>query len=108
MTAPTYGIIIQEQVTAPLPVQAGDFSVIGLLLPSDDANSAIFPLNTPVAFNSTDPTYLGASGTGDFFNALTAINNQLSPWQSAATVVAVLVQKMVLVTAPVVTSAGSS
>ena len=91
MTAPTYGIVIQEASTGLLPVQAGDFSVIGILTTADDSLVATFPLDTPVAFNSTDPAYLGAAGTGALFNALTSINNQLKPWQSAATVVAVVV-----------------
>lgn len=94
MTAPTYGIIIVDSFTGPLPVQAGDFSVIGLLLPADDANPAIFPLNTPIAFNSTDPAFLSGVGTGDFANAVQSINNQLSSWQSAATIVAVLVSRV--------------
>ncbi len=93
MTEPTYGIVIQESYTGPLPVQAGDFSVIGLLLPADDADPTQFPLNTPVAFNSSDPTYLAKAGTGDFANALNSINNQLSAWQAAAMIVAVLVTR---------------
>jgi hypothetical protein len=93
MTEPAYGIIINESYAGPLPVQSGDFSVIGLLLPADDADAATFPLNTPVQFNSSDSTYLGKAGTGDFAKALTAINNQLAAWQSAASVVAVLVAR---------------
>jgi hypothetical protein len=93
MTEPAYGIIINESYSGPLPVQSGDFSVIGLLLPADDADPATFPLNTPVQFNSSDPTYLSKAGTGDFAKALNSINNQLQAWQSAANVVAVLVQR---------------
>jgi uncharacterized protein len=93
MTKPAYGIVINESFTGPLPVQAGDFSVIGLLLPADDADVTVFPLNKPIAFNSTDPDYLGKAGTGDFVKALNAINNQLAVWQSAARVVAVLVAR---------------
>lgn len=93
MTKPAYGIVINESLTGSLPVQSGDFSVIGLLLPADDADATKFPLNTPVAFNSSDPDYLSAAGTGDFYKALTSINNQLVAWQSAAQVVAVLVTR---------------
>jgi len=93
MTNPAYGFIINDLYSGPLPVVAGDFSVIGLLLPADDADPTTFPLNTPVAFNSSDPTVLAKVGTGDFSNALASINNQLAAWQSAATVVAVLVQR---------------
>lgn len=91
MTTPTYGIVIQEQTTGLLPVQPGDFSVIGILTTADDSSASIFPLNTPVAFNSTDPTYLAAAGTGALANALASINQQLAAWESAATVVAVVV-----------------
>ncbi|MGA2491844.1 MAG: hypothetical protein ABSF67_02710 [Roseiarcus sp.] len=93
MTEPAYGIIINEQFAGPLPVQSGDFSVIGLLLPADDADATMFPLNTPVQFNSSDPTYLAKAGTSDFAKALASINNQLAAWQSAANVVAVLVAR---------------
>ena len=87
MTSPTYGVIIQETSTGVLPVQSGDFSVIGILTTADDANASTFPLNTPVAFNSTDPAYLAAAGTGALANALASINQQLVAWESAATVV---------------------
>ncbi len=91
MTTPTYGIVIQETLTGLLPVQPGDFSVIGILTTADDSQVATFPLNTPVAFNSTDPAYLSAAGTGALANALESINQQLAAWESAATVVAVVV-----------------
>ena len=93
MTEPAYGIIINESYAGSLPVQSGDFSVIGLLLPADDADPTTFPLNTPVQFNSSDPTYLAKAGTGDFAKALASINNQLAAWQSAANIVAVLVTR---------------
>jgi uncharacterized protein len=93
MSTPVYGIVIQEESTAPLPVQSGDFSVIGVICPVDDANTTTFPLNTPVAFNSTDPNFLSEVGTGDFCRAITSINNQLAQFESAATVVAVLVAR---------------
>jgi uncharacterized protein len=107
MTAPTYGIIIQEVVTAPLPVQSGDFSVIGLLCCADDANQSVFPLNKPVAFNSSDTTFLSEAGTGDFSNALDAINAQLAAFESAATIVAVLVQRGATLAATITNMIGN-
>ena len=91
MTAPTYGIIIQESVQSPVPVMAGDFSVVGILCPIDDANTTKFPLNTPIAFNSTDISYTALAGTGHLADALTAINNQLQAWETAVSIIAVLV-----------------
>ena len=91
MTAPTYGIIIQESVQSPVPVMAGDFSVVGILCPIDDANATKFPLNQPIAFNSTDISFTSLAGTGHLAVALAAINNQLSAWETAVSVVVVLV-----------------
>lgn len=108
MTEPAYGIIINESFAGPLPVQSGDFSVIGLLLPADDADPATFPLNKPIAFNSSDPAYLGKAGTGDFAKALTSINNQLAAWQSAALIVPVLVQRGVDRPTTIANMVGSS
>ena len=93
MTSPTYGINILESTNSPRPVQAADLSVIGLVLPADDADAATFPLNQPVVFNSSDAAFLSKAGTGDFAKAISSIDNQLALFQSAAQIVAVLVQR---------------
>ena len=91
MTSPTFGIVINEQDTdAPTPVLA-DLSIVGLVLPSQDANASVFPLNTPVSVNSGDPTVLAALGTGPLFAAVSRINANLADLEVSAQVIVVRV-----------------
>ncbi|WP_051949254.1 hypothetical protein [Methylosinus sp. PW1] len=91
MTSPTYGLIFNRDDTDPRPAQASDLSVIGLVLPSDDARADFLPLNEPVAFDSGDPVALAKIGTGDLYKAVTAIDDQLADLQTSARIVAVRV-----------------
>jgi phage tail sheath protein FI len=88
---PTFGIVFNRDNTDPRPVVPSDLSVIGLVLPSDDADGSKFPLNTPVEFNSNDSVMLAAIGTGPLYKAITRINDNLGDLQVAARVVAVRV-----------------
>lgn len=91
MTEPTFGIIINRDSNEPRPVVPSDLSVLGFVLPSDDADADVFPLNTPVEFNSNDTAFLSAMGTGPLLAAVTGVNDQLGTFQVAARVVAVRV-----------------
>lgn len=91
MTSPTYGVIFNETTTAPYAVAVGDMSVIGIVTTVDDAAASSFPLNTPVAFNSSDPAWLANIGTGALAQAVQSINEQLAQFESAATLVVVVV-----------------
>jgi phage tail sheath protein FI len=91
MTTPVYGIIFNRDNTDPRPAQASDLSVIGLVLPGDDADETVFPLNEPVDFNTGDPAYLAKVGSGDLMRAVIAIDDQLADLQTSARVVAVRV-----------------
>ena len=91
MTEPTFGISFIRDDAEIRPVVPSDLSVIGLVLPSDDADASLFPLNTPVDFNSSDPSYLLGAGTGPLYRALVKINNQLGDFEVAARVVGVRV-----------------
>ncbi len=91
MTEPTFGIEFLINDSGPLLPVYGDFSVVGLVLPSNDANNTVFPLNTPVDVNSGDPATLAAAGTGDLYMALLAINAQLVNLQGSARCVVVRV-----------------
>lgn len=93
MTSPAYGIIFNRDSTDPRPAQASDLSVIGLVLPSEDADATVFPLNEPVDFNSSDAAFLTKIGTGDLAKAIKAIDQQLGDFQVAARIVAVRVAK---------------
>ncbi len=91
MTQPAFGIVFNQLDNGVLPPAYGDFSVIGLVLPSDDADVTSFPLNTPVAVNTGDPTVLANIGTGPLYQTLVAINNQLADLQVSARAVVVRV-----------------
>lgn len=91
MTTPAYGIIFNRDNTDPRPAQPSDLSVIGLVLPSDDADSDYFPLNEPVAFDSGDALWMPKLGTGDLARAVKAIDDQLADLQTSARIVAVRV-----------------
>jgi phage tail sheath protein FI len=91
MTAPVFGIQFFRSSEEPRPVVPSDMSVVGLVLPSDDADATVFPVNTPVNFNSNDTAYLSKLGTGPLFRSVTAINDQLGDFQVAARVVVVRV-----------------
>jgi phage tail sheath protein FI len=91
MTQPTYGLVFNRTSAEPRPAIYSDMSVIGLVLPSNDADPERFPLNTPVEFNSSDQTYLEDMGTGPLYDAVAAINAQLDDFQVAARMVVVRV-----------------
>jgi hypothetical protein len=91
MTEPAFGLNINLIDTDPLPPTYGDFSVIGLVLPSDDANATTFPLNTPVDINTGDPATLTALGSGPLAQAILRINAQLADLQRSARAVVVRV-----------------
>jgi|GEM_PF-744100 len=93
MTSPAYGVIFNRDSTDPRPAQPADLSVIGLVLPSEDADATVFPLNEPVTFDSGDAAYLPKLGTGDLQKAIIAIDDQLADFQTSARIVAVRVAK---------------
>lgn len=93
MTEPTYGVIFNRADTDPLPPIYADFSVVGIVTTSADADASVFPLNEPVDVNTADQAVLTAAGTGDLYRTLTAINAQLAPFQGSARAVVVRVTK---------------
>lgn len=107
MTEPTFGIVFNRDDTDPRPVVPSDLSVIGLVLPSADADAAVFPLDTPVEFNSNDAVFLAKIGAGPLAKAIAQINAQLSDFQVAARVVAVRVAEGVDIDATIVNIVGT-
>lgn len=91
MTAPVYGIQFNRESFDPRPAQASDLSVVGIVLPSDDADATFLPLNEPVVFDSGDSLVLSKLGTGELAQAINAIDDQLADLQTSARVVAVRV-----------------
>jgi phage tail sheath protein FI len=87
MTNPTFGITFNRTSDEPRPVVPSDMAVLGIVLPSDDADATVFPLNTPVEFNSSDTAYLTKLGTGPLYRSVAAVNAQLDDYQQAARVV---------------------
>ncbi|MBB4042007.1 hypothetical protein GGR34_003692 [Microvirga flocculans] len=91
MTEPTFGMTFIRDDSEPTSVVASDLSVVGLVLPSADADPAAFPYNVAVAFNSSDLASLSKLGTGPLYRAVVKINAQLARFQIAARIVAVRV-----------------
>ena len=91
MTSPAIGIVFNRESFDPRPAQPSDLSIIGLVLPSDDADADFFPLNEPVVFDSGDSTWLPRLGSGDLARAVMAIDDQLYDLQTSARIVAVRV-----------------
>lgn len=91
MPDPTFGLTIQTIDSETRPAVWADMSVIGLVGTAPDATGA-FPLNTPVAINSSDAAMIAALGDdGTLADALRMITAQLGEFQSAARVVVVRV-----------------
>jgi len=91
MTSPVFGFIFNQLDTDTLPPVLSDFSVLGIVMPSDDALSSVFPLNTPVDINTGDTPTLAAMGTGPLYRAVLRVNNQLADLQRSARAVVVRV-----------------
>jgi phage tail sheath protein FI len=91
MTEPSFGVIFNIVDNDVYPPTYGDFSVLGIVLPSDDANATMFPLNTPVDINTGDPAVLANIGSGPLYKTLLAVNNQLMSQQVSARAVVVRV-----------------
>ena len=91
MTSPYVGFIFNQLDDDVLPPVLSDFTVLGLVLPSDDAIPSVFPLNKPVDCNTGDAATLAAMGTGPLYQAVLRINAQLADLERSARLIAVRV-----------------
>ena len=91
MTSPVFGFIFNQTDTDALPPFIGDFSILGIVLPSEDATPSVFPLNVPVGINTGDPAVLLAAGTGPLYQTLLRINAQLADLEVSASAIVVRV-----------------
>ncbi|MDP2358634.1 MAG: phage tail protein [Beijerinckiaceae bacterium] len=91
MSAPQFGIINLRPENEPIPVMGADFSKIGIITTSEDADDEVFPALTLVNFSSSEPTYLAALGTGYLADAVKGVNAQLGPLGVAADITVVRV-----------------
>lgn len=64
MTTPNFGIVINRPEVEPSPVIGADFSKIGIVTTSDDANATVLPVGVAKGFLSNNPVSLAALGTG--------------------------------------------
>ncbi|BAQ50413.1 hypothetical protein [Methylobacterium aquaticum] len=78
MTAPVFGLSTSYPADDTVAVNGADFSKVGYVTTSEDADPAVFPPNEPVRFTSTDPAYLAKAGTGYLADALAGLNAQLN------------------------------
>lgn len=94
MTTPTFGSVIERPETEVLPLIGADFSKVGIVTSSDDADNSVFPLGVAVRFNSRDQNFVAAAkiGTGLLADAVRGINDQLGVIGGSADIIAVRVQ----------------
>jgi len=91
LTTPVFGAVIERPETEVLPLIGADFSKIGIVTSSDDADNSVFPLGVAVRFSSNDQNFVAAAkiGTGFLADAIRGINDQLGSIGGAADVIAV-------------------
>ena len=90
MTAPTFGITINEVSSGALPAQVGDFSTLGMIVTAPDADATAFPLNTPVLVNSNDTALVDKLGeTGSVAGQFDLVNDHSGRWSTNVIVVRV-------------------
>lgn len=94
MADPVFGIAIRKVDEEGRPVIAADLSTIGIVGPSEDADFSVFPLNTPVMFDSNQSSFTTKLGTAGFLaDAVKGVNDQLDELQFAARIIVVRTQK---------------
>ncbi|WP_127076140.1 phage tail protein [Rhodomicrobium lacus] len=91
MTAPSFGIINTRPEDEAVPVIGADFSKLGFVETSPDADPATFPLDEPVRFSSGDTAIVAKLGTGYLADAVKGVNAQLAELQVAADITVVRV-----------------
>lgn len=92
MSDPTFGISITRIDSEPRPPVWSDMSVVGIIGTAPDADTSVFPVDTPVFLYSDDATKLTALGaTGTLRDAIMLLNAQLGAFQVAAKVVVIRV-----------------
>lgn len=92
MTNPTFGMELTLVNNQPKPAIWADMSVVGIIGTAPNADTAVFPLDTPVAIYSDDTASLTSLGVGGtLVDAINLLNDQLVGFQAAARVVVVRV-----------------
>jgi phage tail sheath protein FI len=77
----------------PVPVLGADFSKILLIETSADADAAVFPLNTPVRFSSSDSEKVAKLGKGALADAVAGVAAQLTGVNRGADITVVRVEE---------------
>lgn len=92
MADPTFGLTIKTVDNEPRPGEASDLSTIGLVVTAPNADDAVFPVNTPVMFNSNDDVKIAALGeTGTIAGQIDLIEAQMTGFASSARIIVVRV-----------------
>lgn len=74
-----HGVTAQEQQSGILPIRNASISTIGLIAYADDADPAVFPLNTPVRVSSIARVLEAAGLDGTLRKSLETINQITNP-----------------------------
>lgn len=82
-----YGVLFNTLDDDLQPMVQIDMSTLYCVGTSDDATDATIPLNESRMFNSSDPVFLAALGTGPLATAVRLVNANLGPFQLAARII---------------------
>lgn len=74
-----HGVRVTEINTGTRTIRVPSTAIIGLVATASDADSEVFPLDTPVMFTSMASAIAAAGNTGTLKESLTAISNQSDP-----------------------------
>lgn len=74
-----HGITGNESTSGPIPIRTASTSVIGLVAWADDADEAVYPLNTPALVTSMTRAISAAGYGGSLRRALEAIQGITNP-----------------------------
>lgn len=88
-TSPIFGIVTQRVDNESNPAIYADLDTVGIIGPAPDADATVFPINTPVLFNSDDYTTIAMLGTNAGFirDAIRGVNDQLADFEHAAQII---------------------
>ncbi len=86
MTDPIFGMTFSRPSDEPVPVLGSDWSKALIIETSADADSAAFPVGTPVRISTADAAMVAKLGTGLLRDAVDGINAQLTGLSAGADV----------------------
>jgi phage tail sheath protein FI len=82
---PIFGVVARRVDDESSPAIYADLDTVGIIGPAPDADPLLFPLNTPVKFNSDNFTLIASIGARGFIqDGIRGVNDQLADFERAA------------------------